>query len=100
MNTIKFNNADDLVQYCIENNLLAGQVYVDSNPYGDGERTLIWYSINLYNKISTNIFNQHYIKGVDKGVDYAQSSAWHNSYKGSFELVLPVKYNKENQTTK
>ena len=95
MNTIKFNNADKLVAYCTENNLLAGQVWVDHNPYGDGERTLLWYSINLYNKISTNIFNQHYIKGVDKGVDYAQSSTWHNSYKGTFELVLPY-----NQFTK
>ena len=86
MNTIKFNNADDLVQYCIENNMLAGQVYVDHNPCGEGERTLLWFYIPInINIVNTNIYNQHDINGVD----YAYASGWHNSYKGSFELVMP-----------
>jgi hypothetical protein len=85
MNTIKFNNADDLVQYCIENNLLAGQVWVDSNSEGKGERTLLWFSINDSCELDTFIVNQNNINNVH----YRDSTMWHEDYKGTFELVLP-----------
>ena len=86
MNTIKFKTADKLVEYCIDNNILAGQVWVDSNPYGDGERTLLWFSIDNDNELSTCISGNDRIEGVD----YAYlGESWHGVYTGSFELVLP-----------
>jgi hypothetical protein len=65
--------------------MLAGQVWVDHNPYGDGERTLLYYFINKNGDIDTNIHNQNNIK--NDGYDYVRS--WYTEYKGSFELVLP-----------
>ena len=91
MKTIKFTNADSLVEYCIENNMLAGQVYVDSNPHGVGERTLLWFDINSGEKLCTHIRTQYNIKGIG----YTYNSDWHEDYTGSFELVLPY-----NQFTK
>jgi hypothetical protein len=91
MNTIKFNNADELVAYCIENNMLAGQVWVDHNPEKKGERTLLWFCIDCDGELSTYILNQLNINNVD----YINASPWHTDYTGTFELVLPY-----NQFTK
>jgi hypothetical protein len=85
MNTKKFNNADDLVKYCIENNLLAGQVWVDHNPYGGGERTLLFFYINHDKELSTDIYMQDEIATIDYA--YARNN-WHQGYVGTFELVL------------
>jgi hypothetical protein len=90
MNTKIFTNADSLVEYCTENNILAGQVWVEHNPLEKGDRTLLWFYISS-NKIGTNIYNQHDIEGYN----YSYVHTWHNIYKGSFELVLPY-----NQFTK
>jgi len=89
MKTIKFNNADELVAYCIDNNIFAGQVYVDHTPYGDGERTLLWFYIDTDKELCTYLVSMEYII---KGVNYASTGvSWHRTYTGSFELVLPVK---------
>jgi hypothetical protein len=86
MNTKKFQTADSLVEYCINNNMLAGQVWVDSNPFGDGKRTLLWFCIDTDKELSTYLGMQHKIKSVD----YAYLGIrWYNEYKGSFELVIP-----------
>ena len=85
MNTIKFDNADDLVKYCITNNQLAGQVWIDHNPFGDGERTLVWFMIEDSKRIHTFAQGQHSIGNIH----YTYSTFWHKKYKGSFELVLP-----------
>jgi hypothetical protein len=85
MNTIKFKNADKLVEYCIKNNILAGQVWVETNALGEGTRTILWFHINCVGEINTYILNQSNINDFD----YAYMSDWHSEYKGSFELVLP-----------
>ena len=85
MNTIKFDNADSLVEYCIKNNHLAGQVWVDHSPFGDGERTLVWFMIEDSKRIHTFAQGQHSIGNIH----YTYSTFWHKKYKGSYELVLP-----------
>jgi hypothetical protein len=83
--TIKFNSADSLVTYCLENNLRVGQVWVDSNPYGEGEKTLLFFIITD-NVFGTNICSQHDVKDIDYAFDaYAY---WHSKYKGTLELLI------------
>lgn len=85
MKTIKFTNADLLVEYCTTNNILAGQMWVDHNPKGNGRRTLLWFSINENADLDTYMITQ----GCINNIDYQDNYGWHNYHTGSFELVLP-----------
>jgi hypothetical protein len=89
--TIKFNTANELVDYCINNNILVGQVWVDSNPWGEGGRKLLWFYIACNGNLNTYIFKQLNIIHTN----YAYCRDWYSAYEGSFELVLPYNQVKE-----
>ncbi len=84
MKTITFKSAKDLVNYCKKNNILVGQVWVETNPKGEGSRALLWFCVQDYD-LSTHFPGQCDIDNID----YAWVDYWHETYKGSFELVIP-----------
>lgn len=87
MTTITFKNAKELAEYCVENNKLVGQVWVESNPGSEGTRTLLNFYISGSNSnqcLYTAIYGQADIGGVD----YWYGTCWYDDYKGTFELVL------------
>jgi hypothetical protein len=84
MKTITFKSAKDLVDYCNENNIYAGQVWVESNPKGLGKKALLSFYVNDESMI-TDLGKQHDIDNVD----YAWHYNWDDIYRGTFELVIP-----------
>lgn len=82
--TIKFKDADSLVEYCIKKNKIVGQVWVEHNPYGEGQKTLLYFVVDTFSDLCTSVKSQTSIKGVD----YDWGGSWHDEYRGTFELVL------------
>ncbi len=81
-----FNNADELTQYCIDNNMLVGQIWVESNAHGGGKRTLLFFFIDTTGILNTYVHEQ----GSIENVDYADKNHWwYKQYKGTFELIIP-----------
>ena len=72
-----------------ESPYLFREMWVDHNPFGEGERTKLRFFIDGLGSISSFINNQTNIKGVNYGY-YIQ---WKHDYTGTFELVVepPVK---------
>ena len=95
MKTIKFDNAYDLVEYCIIMNIITGKVWVEHDPYGNGKRALLQFYIPRSDDIviSTNVYGNKIMElDNDKGfseIDHGYEMEWVNYYKGTFELVLP-----------
>lgn len=84
-----FNTHDELVAAAPKDRPF--QVWVDSNPYGDGGRQLLWGFLHK-EYLSTHMFSQYNINGIN----YAWA-VWGSIYKGTFTLVDPfeeIKYQK------
>lgn len=63
------------------------QIEVESNPYGEGDKQVLWANIeydNYYgNYLSTNLLKQNNINGVN----YAWLQDWESDYKDKFTLI-------------
>lgn len=86
-----FNTHNELVQAAPKDRPF--QVWVDSNPYGDGSKKLLWANIDGRDLLCTFFYNQSDINGVD----YEGLTPWRDDYTGTFTLVDPfeeIKYQK------
>jgi len=80
---VEFDSAKELISYCNVNNIIIGEMYVQSNVDGEGGIERIYFSIYKRKHIDTTIGSQHDIAGVDYAHNFC---AWEH-YKGKFFLV-------------
>jgi hypothetical protein len=61
------------------------QIEVESNPYGEGEKQVLWACSYRDSKLDTCLLQQHDINGIR----YSYGINWKEEYKGTFTLIDP-----------